>query len=169
MSSLRRAVQSCAYTTLSRAEPNDQKSHLAPYLHKPFTQSRHIAKLCVMKQEIFPWHFLHIFSLHSLLLRESHGGGTCQPSSIEVLCSSTPRGVDTCDPLLPTSNLFKWGQSWEISRKNWPLNHHKNNGRNFMRQTEPAQKTNINKTKKTGVKNHCKTMLVLSMLCILIM
>lgn len=35
-----------------------------------------------------------------------------------------------------------------------------------MRQTEPTQGTNINKTKETGVKNHFETMLVLSTLCI---
>lgn len=35
-----------------------------------------------------------------------------------------------------------------------------------MTQTKPIQETNINKPKKTGVKNHFKSMLVLSMLCI---
>lgn len=35
-----------------------------------------------------------------------------------------------------------------------------------MRQTEPTQETNLNKTKETGVKNHFKTLFVQSTLCI---
>lgn len=128
-----------------------------------FTQSRHMTKLCVMEQEIFPWHLLHPSSPLSLLLREHHGGGTCQLSNIDILHSFTPRGADTWDPLLPTSNLSEWGQSLGKTGHSTTT---KKNGRNFTRQTEPTQETNINKTKETGVKNHFKTLLVLSTLCI---